>query len=608
MNPASLYWSEPWWLLLALQPFIIFLLRWLHDRKQLGRYADPALHPWVVGHGRRTWQQRLLNRNTIYFGAWLCLAVAVAGPRVVEEIPDNTAGHGVDIMAVVDISRSMHVRDVTPSRLGRGKQELQALLPQLEQDRLGLVVYAGRAHQYMPLTYDKRVMQHYLDNLDNLRPPTDGSRTAAALQLAEQHLQQQTAGKKRKRAILLLTDGENLPLLSDMATPVFVLGLGSVEGDAIPGYEGDWLQDENRVIVSRLQEEALSEIARHHDGRYSRATKDNRDWDVLYKNGIQAISQTMNINQNDKVIWHELYMYALLPGMLLLLISTMSFKPASLPRPDLKPAAKLAVLFIGIALIPVPDALANDSTAAYRAFIEHDYQSALDQYRAIDGYRGRLGEGASAYRLQDSAQAIAAFKQAFIAAQDDRQRATALYNLGNSHFQSGDYLAAVHSYRDALIYQPDYHAAQRNMAFSQKLHTTVQKRLARLQNLLRPGRGARQARAEKNVDTGDDTAVSVDESNDVLEQDSKHEIDLTSPLAEALILKGIEHARLASDASPTLPATDNHTETVGAVISSMQLDAISDDQAHFWNRVLEVEEDFPAPLDRPYPIKGVAPW
>jgi Ca-activated chloride channel family protein len=608
MSLASLYWSEPLWLLLALQPAIILLLRWLHDRKQLGRYANPALHPWVVRHSRSSWRQRLLNRNTSYLAAWICIAIAAAGPRLIEEVPDNTTSHGVDIMAVIDISRSMHVQDVTPSRLGRAKHELQALALQLQQDRLGLVVYAARAHHYMPLTYDKNVMRHYLNNLDSLSPPTQGSRPLEALRLAEQLLQKQDTGNKRGKAILLLTDGENLQTAPDMDTPVFVLGLGSIEGDAIPGYDGDWLRDGSRVLVSRLQEDVLNDTARLNHGRYSRAYKDNSDWQTLYTNGIQSISRAVDIKNDDKVTWHELYVYALLPGLILLIISTMTVKTAGMNLPTSKPVSTLAMLLFCIAFIPMSDAQANDAASAYRSFIEKDYLSALEKYRATDGYSGRFGEGASAYRLKDSAHATAAFKQAFLDAQNDQQRAAALYNLGNSHFQSGNYAAAIDSYRDALIYQPGNYPAQRNMAFSQELHTTVQKRLARLQKLLRPGRGPKQARTDEATEIGDDTSISVDESNDVLEQERQSEIDYISVLPEELILKGIEHAQLASEEPTSAPSTTGHDEVVSPTLSRLQLDAIRDDQETFWKRVLEVEEGFPAPLNKPRQIKDVEPW
>ena len=210
--------------------------------------------------------------------------------------------------------------------------------------------------------------------------------------------------------------------------------------------------------------------------------------------------------------------------------------------------------------------------------------------------------------MKDSAHAIAAFNQSFLNAQDDQQRATALYNLGNSHFQNGNYPAAINSYRDALIYQPDNYPAQRNMAFSQDLHATVQKRLARLQKLLSPGRGPKQAKTDANIDVSDDASISVDESNDALEQENNNEIDYISTLPEELILKGIEHAKLASEELSTTQFAVKHSEIDSPAISILQLDIIKDDQERFWNRVMEVEEGFPAPLDKPRRIKGVEPW
>lgn len=602
MNLQSLYWTEPLWLLLALQPVIIFLFKWLQARKQLSRYANPALHPWVVKHRHRGWRQQLLNRNSGYFAAWLCIAIAAAGPRLVEEVPDNTASHGVDIMAVVDISRSMHVRDISPSRLGRAKQELQTLTQQLQKDRLGLIVYAAHAHQYMPLSHDKKVMQHYLENLDNLSPPTQGSQPLEALRLAEQLLQQQDPSTTRSKAILLLSDGENLQTPTDIKTPVFVLGLGSIEGDAVPGYEGDWIQDDNRVIVSRLHEEELSGMAKSSHGRYSRAYKDNSDWASLYTNGIQAINHDVSISKDDKVTWHELYAYALLPGLLLLLISTLSFKAGTINLP----ATKLAILVLCIAGMPIPDAQANDSTAAYQSFIENDHLTALEKYRAMEGYSGRFGEGASAYRLQDSARAIAAFNQAFLAAQDDRQRAAALYNLGNSHFQNGDYPAAISSYQGALIYQPGHVAALKNMAFSQVLQDTVQKRLARLQKLLSPGRGPKQASADANTPVGEDSSLSIDDSNGLSDKSAEDPLGYADSLPEDLILKGIAHAQLASEELTATASANNETERPG--ISRQQLDVIRDNQKAFWDRILEIEEGFPAPLSQPRQVKGIESW
>ena len=613
MSLQSLYWSEPLWLLLVLQPVLLLFFRWLHNRQQLNRYAEAKNQPWVEVHNHVHWSHFLLNRNTVYFIAWLCFAVAAAGPRFIEEIPDNNSSHGVDIMVVVDISRSMHVQDISPNRLVRAKLELQSLLPLLQHDRLGLVVYAAHAHQYMPLTYDKSVMRHYLGNLDSLSPPTQGSRPVEGLRLAEQLLQKQSTGSDRNKAILLITDGDNLQEPIDIDTHIFVLGAGSIEGDAIPGYNGKWLRDKSRVLVSRLHEDDLISIAEQNHGFYSRIYKNNTDWDVLYNHGIKNISNISSVGDDEKVIWRELYIYALLPGLLLLILSTSSFNIYRIQKPISKPDSKsfeiITIIVFCVLLIPTHKyAQAGDNNSAYKSFIDKNYISALEKYRSIDGYQGRFGEAASAYRLNDSSHAISVYKQAFLFARNDRQRASALYNLGNSHFQNGDYASAVSSYQDSLIYDPDTVAAQQNMLFSQKLHKTVQKRLARLEKLLRPGRGPKQAPTNDKTVINDDTSVSVDESNDVLDPESDSGINITASLPEELVLKGLEHAQLASAKKSTNTTSSDKKERYNLPVSSQQLDIIKDDQPAFWNRILEVEEGFPAPLDKPRQIKGLRSW
>ena len=590
MSLESVFWNEPLWLLLALQPLIFLMLRWLKNRQQLKNYANPKLQPWVLIHKSSSWKKYLLNRNNIYFFAWLCFAVAAAGPRIIEEVPDSDAEHGIDIMAVIDISRSMHASDVSPSRLSRAKQELQSLLPLLQNDRLGLIVYAAHAHQYMPLSYDKNIMQHFLNNLDSLKPPTQGSQAIKALELAEQVLNKQSNRKNKSKAILFISDGEGIEIPATMDTPVFILGMGSIEGDTVPDYNGDWLRDKNRIIVSRLQEELLRKIARKNHGQYSRATRTDSDWEQLYTNGIKTISNRTGLKGTEKIIWHELYAYALFPGILLLLISALSFNAGPsrniVRKRQSQLSAKTIILILCIISIPIENnAQASDNLSAYQSFNKKDYISSLDKYKRIDGYQGRFGEAASAYRLKDYIHAISSFKQLFLNATNEEQRAAALYNLGNSHFQNGNYAEAVSSYQDSLIYSPQNLSTQKNMVFSQKLHTTVQKRLARLEKLLRPGKGPKQARVEENTLISDDTSVSVDESNDVLEESTNFEINYTAILAEELILKGLEHAKLASEKLSSARGEDNQAKNLQLEISRQQLDVIKDEQGKFWNRI-----------------------
>ncbi|WP_126454186.1 VWA domain-containing protein [Sulfuriflexus mobilis] len=603
MSIDALYWREPLWLLLAGQPLLIYLLRRAIEKHSLGRYAKASLHAWVVSSSARRGSSRLLNLNTLYLLAWLCLAIAAAGPRSIEALPEQALVSGVDIMVVVDISQSMQAADITPSRLVRARQKLQALIDRLQHDRLGLIAYAAQPHLLMPLTRDKAIMQHFAQLVDGLRPPSQGSRPALALQLAEQQLAQQAIAGGRAQAILLLSDGDNSETLNTN-TPVFVLGMGSIEGEAIPDYADGWIEVAERAVISRLEERALRTIADKSGGDYLAVQNSHTDLDSLYNNGILLLNKEHALLANDKVIWHEWYRYFLVPGILLLFLSTANLR--------LRPAGKLAIIFLLGNLLPValqtPSAQANDTTrSAYQAFQDADYDKAQSAYQAVEGFHGRFGEGASAYRLQDSLRAIQSFKQAFLAAKNDAQRAQALYNLGNSYFQQGDYATAIDSYRDALLYKPDSPATQTNLQFSTQVHQGVQQRLARLEKLLRPGRGPKQAQPQPDTATGDNAALSVDESNDALEADGEQMLNLTEvAIPETLLRRGLAYAQLVDKRQRE--DSEGATNYDDIDIQSVQLDTIQDKQGELWNRLLEVEEGFPAPLQQPVSIRGIQAW
>ncbi len=157
----SLDWATPWAGLLALAPL---LLAWLARRRQrrLNAWADPHLLPWAVAaRGVRRpvtgWIDAL---------AWLLLAVAAAGPRLPLELPasvDSVPRHGLSLMVVLDVSASMAATDIAPSRLQRARLELADLAGRLRGERVGLIVYAGRAGLLLPPTEDPALFLRALE-------------------------------------------------------------------------------------------------------------------------------------------------------------------------------------------------------------------------------------------------------------------------------------------------------------------------------------------------------------------------------------------------------------------------------------------------------------
>lgn len=600
---VQLHWREPLWLLLAVQPLLVGLLRALRRQRQ-ARYAEPSLRPWAVDPsavGAASWRRAALGLQWL---AWALLAVAAAGPRLPLVVAGEAQADPGTLLVLLDVSPSMQATDIRPQRLRRARIELDELRARAGRLRIGVMVYAGRPHLLAPPTDDADALDFYLDQIEGLVLPTAGSRHAAALEAAGAVL----AGTEHA-ALLWMTDGDfdgggaaddprlaaAVADLAEAGVPLFVLGLGTAEGAAVPAADGGWLSVDGRPVVSRQDAGRLQALASRGDGAFSPVRPDDGDWRRLYDAGISAHLPVPGEAEDD-ILWRELYRWALLPGLLLLLIPPLL--RARAPR-----AAPLAgVLLLGALLPWLPLPAQADEAGAHAALIAGEYAAAAEQYAGLGGFRGLLGEGVSRYRQQDFDAAMARFGLAVLAAGSDAERALALHNLGNSQFRLGDYAAALASFRDALSYQPARETTRHNLALSEVLLEAVEERLGeRLAE--RAGTGPASRRAADGLEVGENATVSLadDENADYLP-------DPVDPdaLPEVLILRGLERLRLQQDAAGTDPGRLRREQALG--IARLRMEALADDQPLLWKTLFELEEGFVSPLEEPARMQGVAPW
>jgi Ca-activated chloride channel family protein len=601
---TQLYWREPLWLLLAALPFIMMWLRTLARRRQTTRYAEPALQPWAIVHRREGLAARLFSKNSAFIAAWWLLAVAAAGPRLPLEIIGEQSAQDAHIMLLVDISRSMSAADVSPNRLRRAQIELEELLSRAEGLRLGIIVFAARAHLYVPPTTDFDALRFYLASLDALTPPTQGSQPVEALALAYEELR----GASGKSAVILVTDGDFAPIekiitetFSRSQLPIYVLGTGSIEGDAIP-YGNEWLTHDGQAVISRLNEAALRELAHATGGVYSPARDDDGDWDALYDYGIAKRFAAPPRDLDDtRTVWRELYAWPLLPGLMLLWYALLPFC-LSLKRSQV---ALLAPLLVFALFIPEQPVQAADSARqAYELYARGDYAAALDSYKNLSGYTARLGEGVSSYRLEDYAGAVRQFQQAALDAGTDAERGMALFNLGNAYFQLGDYAAAAAVFQDALLYRPAHAPSRHNLDFSQALQQAVEERLQRAGETSRAGSGPQRAAPSESLAVSGDASLTLDD--DTPPETPLPEMPEAAGGMEALIARGLAHVRLAAEAAGQESAAKRRPADIAR--AQQQIDALQDTQPLLWKRLFEMEEGFAAPLNAPREMPEVAPW
>ena len=267
---AGYEWLHPQLLLLLALVPLLPLLRWLLARRR--RQVLVAFGPAGV---RADWRALLrFVPDAVLTGSLALLVLAAARPQRYDEHLTQT-GRGIDLVLALDVSGSMEIEDLKPTRLEAAKRLARSFVQQRTGDRLGLIAFAGQAYSLTPLTTDYDLL---LGNLSSLHPgliADDGTALGTAIGVAINRLRESTA---KSRVCLLLSDGENNagsldPLLAAQLAHaygirLYTIGLGQ---DGFVPYGRDSLSGKLRYVETRLDETTMRQLAQAADGRFFRA-------------------------------------------------------------------------------------------------------------------------------------------------------------------------------------------------------------------------------------------------------------------------------------------------------------------------------------------------
>ena len=279
--------AQPWALVaLALLPLWLWLLRGRARRD--GGWHLPALG-WLDRLPRSPRQRLVWLPNALRAAVLVLLVLALARPQLGREA-QKVRQKGVDIMLAVDVSLSMLARDVQPNRIEAAKVAVRQFLRRSQTDRVGLVVFSGRAFTLCPLTSDHAVVSDLVErcriNMIDSQGTAVGDAVGVCLnRLAAPEAPDET--KQRSRVVVLLTDGEsNAGLLAPheaaeaakrAGVRVHCVGVGSLAGAPVPvimndGREGFMTNQDQSLYVTRMEEGELRDVAQTTGGEYYRAT------------------------------------------------------------------------------------------------------------------------------------------------------------------------------------------------------------------------------------------------------------------------------------------------------------------------------------------------
>lgn len=271
------------WLLLVVPIMVVAFAILLRLRKRsLQRFGNIALVQTLL---RDVSSWRIWTKYILFVLAYICVVFAAARPQLGTKLRE-VKSDGVEMMLVVDISNSMMAEDFTPTRLDRTRYAIDKLLSQMQQDRVGMVVFAGEAKVQLPITTDYRMARSFTKRLLTDLVSVQGTNLADAIDLTTLSFSNDEGAS---RVMILITDGEAhdhgaieaAERASEKGVTIFTIGIGSPEGAPVK-VNGEFIKDENGdMVVSRLNEELLQDIATKGNGGYVRATNANFGLDKI---------------------------------------------------------------------------------------------------------------------------------------------------------------------------------------------------------------------------------------------------------------------------------------------------------------------------------------
>jgi len=224
---------------------------------------------------------KMIFKFTLWTIAYISLIIALANPQQGSKM-EEAKRQGIDIIIGLDVSNSMMAEDIKPNRLERAKQAMSSLIDKLREDRIGIVLFAGKAYTQLPITSDFTAAKMYISTINTNLVPSQGTAIAEAINLAAGSFGEDDYSK----AVIIITDGEDhegdaveaAKNAFEKGINVYTIGMGSVEGSPIPvvnefGQNTGFKTDQNgSTVVSRLDETLLQRIASAGNGIYVRAS------------------------------------------------------------------------------------------------------------------------------------------------------------------------------------------------------------------------------------------------------------------------------------------------------------------------------------------------
>jgi len=426
------------WLLLIIPLILLFI--WMHRQRNRRLASLISSKVWknvIPGRSAKRSRARTSLRLLVIF----CVLLALTRPQWGSHW-EEVKQRGLDIIVVLDTSKSMLAEDIKPNRLQQAQWAVRDFVKQIKGDRIGLIAFAGSSFLQCPVTVDYAAFTMMLNDLYAGIIPRGGTAIEQALQTAVDSFDKESAAD---RVIILITDGEDHegdPLkiterLRKDDIKLFSIGVGTLEGELVPTDKGYVKDSQGRVVKSSLNETLLEKLARETGGFYVRSAPGDFGLDRIYKMGISSLQRGEQETRLAKVYEEQFGWFA--AAALFFLLAEGVIRPRSI--------ALFLILFC------LPNAQAAEWVKAYRG---GDYSNAFQTLeQTVEKFPdiGNYNRGNVLYRQKDFQGSEKAYSSAAAQTTDDQLKQKALYNRGTALLASctGNLQVAPEQQIDAKI-------------------------------------------------------------------------------------------------------------------------------------------------------------
>ncbi len=478
-----------WFLLLIPVLGVGFFILNVWQKKQLRRFVGETLISQLAPEASLA--MRIVKQLLVLF-TLACLILAIANPQVGTRL-EEVKREGIDLFVALDVSLSMKSEDIRPCRLEKAKRDVSELLQKLSGDRVGMIVFAGDAFVQFPLTADYAAADFFLSAIDVDAVPVPGTMIGSAIEVA---LKSFSKDAPTQKAIVVVSDGENtegdvMSAVEDAkkaGVRVYSVGMGTPEGGPIPIYNQngdrvDYKRDQSgSIVLSKLDETMLQQIAATTGGTYHRATSGGNEIDDIFK----ELSSLEKVEFGTKQVtgFETRYQYPLGFALLLLVIELMLSERRVKIFARLKkflPATAAMFFLVIFSINAESQTVRSHISEGNRVYEKGRYTDAEVEYKkALEknpkSKEAQFNLGNSYYKQQRFDEAMREYSNSGVAMKSPEERATTYYNLGNSFYRSNKFQEAVEAYKQSLRLNPNDDDTRYNLQMArEKLKQQQQK-------------------------------------------------------------------------------------------------------------------------------------